>query len=168
MAKKDITGSKIEGKPVKKSGHLHAMTPFEEMERMFGEMFPRRVRPFDWEWPAFPEMAWGKEMKMPRMDIVEHDEDVVVRAELPGVDKKDIDVSVTDSTVTIKGHTRKESKEEKGEYFRSEITRGEFYRTATLPCEVDGDRAKASFADGMLELSIPKMEGAKRHSIKVE
>jgi HSP20 family protein len=168
MAKKDITSRKFEDKPAKTTGHLHAMTPFEEMERMFGEMFPRQVPPFKWEWRALPEMMWSKEGQMPRLDIIEHDNEVVVRAELAGVDKKDIDVSVTDSSITIKGHTRHESKEEKGEYFRSEITRGEFYRTATLPCEVDGDKARANFTDGMLELTIPKMAGAKRHTIKVE
>jgi HSP20 family protein len=105
---------------------------------------------------------------MPKLDIIERDNEVLVRAELAGVDKKDIDVSVTDRTVSIKGCTKKETREEKGDYFRAEISQGSFSRTATLPCEVDGEQAKAKFSDGMLELTIPKLEASKRHPIKVE
>jgi HSP20 family protein len=105
---------------------------------------------------------------MPKLDIIERDSEVVVRAELAGVDKKDIDVSVTDNSIAIKGCTKRETHEEKGDFFRSEITRGEFSRTASLPCEVDGTKAKAQFKDGILELTIPKVEASKRHSVKVE
>jgi HSP20 family protein len=108
------------------------------------------------------------EAKMPKLDIVERDNEVVVRAELAGVDKKDIDVSVTDNTITIKGCTKKESREEQGDYFRSEISEGAFSRTATLPCDVDGKKAQANFTDGILELTIPKLEASKRHTVKVE
>ena len=136
---------------------------------MFGGVFPRaRLRPLDWEWPTLGEMTSLVEAKMPKLDIVERDNEVVVRAELPGVDKKDIDVSVTDSTITIKGCTKKETREEKGDYFRSEISQGSFSRTATLPCDVDGKKAHATFTDGILELTIPKLEASKRHAIKVE
>ena len=91
---------------------------------------------------------------VPKLDIIERDDEVVVRAEVAGVDKKDLEVSVTDNSVTIRGSTKEEHKEEKGDYFRSEITRGEFSRTAALPCDVDGDKARANFTDGILELVI--------------
>ncbi len=169
MTKSNISVVKDTPKDVKKGKRHRAMSPFEEMERMFGGMFPRgRMRPFEWEWPTWPEMTAFVEGKMPKMDIIERDDEVLVRAELAGVDKKDIDVSVSDNTVTVKGSTREESKEEKGDYFRSEITRGSFSRTATLPCDVDGSKAKASFKDGILELTLPKFEGSKRRTIKVE
>lgn len=105
---------------------------------------------------------------MPRVDIIDRDEEIVVRAEIPGVDKKDLDVSLTDNTVTIKGSTHQEQKEEQGNYFRSEMARGSFARSVTLPGNVDGAGAKASFKDGVLELSLPKTENSKRRSIKVE
>ena len=166
MARKEI--GHTEGKPVK-SAPVHAGGPLEEMERMFGGMFPRaRIRPLEWEWPSWSEMTSMVETRMPRLDIIERDNEVLVRAELAGVDKKDIDVSVTDSTITIKGCTRQETREEKGDYFRSEITRGTFSRTAGLPCEVDGKKASAKFSDGILELTIPKLEASKRHTVKVE
>jgi len=167
MAKKDVKAN--EGVETRKAEHLHALTPFEEMERMFGSVFPRtRMRPSQWEWPSCAEMSALVEEKAPRMDIIERDNEVIVRAEVAGVDKKDLDISVTDHTVTIKGCTKEEHKEEKGDYFRSEISRGSFCRTSTLPCDVDGDKAKASFSDGVLELTIPKLEVSKRHTIKVE
>jgi HSP20 family protein len=167
MAKKDVKAS--EGGEARKAEHAHALTPFEEMERMFGSVFPRtRMRPSQWEWPSWAEMSALVEEKLPKMDIIERDNEVVVRAEVAGVDKKDLDISVTDHTVTIKGCTKEEHKEEKGDYFRSEISRGSFCRTSTLPCDVDGDKAKAKFSDGVLELTIPKLEVSKRHTIKVE
>ena len=70
--------------------------------------------------------------------------------------------------VTLKGRTRHEEKEEKGDYYRSEITTGSFARTLTLPGNVDSARAKASFKDGILVLTVPKVEPSKRHSVPVE
>jgi len=164
MSKKEM--KKTEGK---KATPVHSLTPFEEMERMFSGMFPRtRFSPPQWEWPSWAGTPRMGEEKLPKLDIIERDTEIVVRAEVAGVDKKDLDVSVTDHTVTVKGCTKEEHKEEKGDYFRSEISQGAFLRTATLPCEVDGDKARAKFSDGILELTIPKLEGSKRHSIKVE
>jgi HSP20 family protein len=105
---------------------------------------------------------------MPKVDVIDRDEEVVVRAEVPGVEKDDLEVSVSDNTVTIKGETKHEQKEEKGNYFRSEISRGSFTRTVTLPGVVDTDKAKASFKDGVLELTMPKGEKARRRTVKVD
>ncbi len=143
-------------------------TPFDEMERLFDTYFPR-----GWmrrlEWPAWPaELSRRMEFRMPKVDVIDRNEEVVVKAETPGVDKKDLDVSVTGNTVTIKGRTSHEEKEEKGDYYRSEISRGTFSRTVSLPAEVDATQAKASFRDGVLELVLPKREGAKRQPINVE
>jgi len=167
MGKKEL--AEAESKDVKKATPVRVLNPFEEMERMFGGLFPQaRIRPLDWQWPSWGEMTSLVEAKMPKLDIIERDDEVLVRAELPGVDKKDIDVSVTENTVSIKGSTKKETQEERGDYFRAEISQGAFSRTATLPCEVDSERAKARFADGILELTIPKLEASKRHTIKVD
>jgi len=164
MAKNEMTSG--EGR---KATPMRTFSPFEEMNRMFGGMFPQtRTRPFEWEWPSWAEMTALAESKLPPIDIIERDNEVVVRAELAGVDKKDLDVSVTDNNVTVKGNTKEEHKEEKGDYFRSEIKQGAFSRTATLPCDVNGDKAKAKFSDGILELVIPKLEGSRRRTIKVD
>lgn len=144
-----------------------AMSPFEEMDRFFETMMPRGwMRPFRWEWPHMPELAAFD--KMPRVDVIDRDNEVLVRAEVPGIDKGNLEVSVTDNTVTIKGSSSHENKEEKGDYFRREISRGSFARTVALPSDVDGSKAKASFKDGVLEITAPKVEKSKRRSIKVE
>ena len=165
MAKEEKEQSKQE---VQKVQPARTLSPFEEMERLFEGYFPRGwMHPFHWERPSWGDLAAPFEGKMPRVDIVDHDEEIVVKAELPGVDKKDLDVSVTENTVTIKGSTSQEEKQEKGDYFRSEISRGSYARTLTLPSEVAADKAKAKFKDGVLELTLPKLKKAKRHSIKV-
>lgn len=106
-------------------------------------------------------------LRMPKVDVIDKDDAVVVRAEVSGVKKEDLEISLGDNTVTIRGCTRHEEKEQKGEYYRSEISRGEFSRTVALPCAVDSNRSSAKLEDGMLELTLPKLEKAKRHTIKV-
>lgn len=159
-----------EGQPLVKSEPAtgRALSPFEEMdhlfENFFGRTWPRSwMAPMRWEMPAWPEMP-----RIPKVDVIDQDNAVVVRAEVSGVKKEDIDISVGDSTVTIRGRTSHEEKEKKGDYYRSEISRGEFSRTVALPCDVDGNKASARMENGLLELTLPKLEKAKRRSIKVE
>ena len=143
-------------------------TPFEDMERMFEEFRPRGwLRHWRHEFPGW-ERLMPFEGHTPRVDVIDRDEEVVIHAELPGVNKEDLDVSLTDDTVTIKGSSAHEEKEEKGDYYRREVSRGEFSRTVPLPCEVDDSKAKATFKDGIMELVLPKVEPAKRRTIKVE
>lgn len=168
------TEGKKEEVPAEKSQELQKTAPsglmgsFEEMDRLF-DNFMRRgwMRPWRFEWPTFPELA-TLESRMPKVDVVDRDNEIVVRAEAPGVDKKDLDITVSDNTVTIKGSTHHEEKEEKGDYYRHEISTGAFSRTVALPAEVDGSKARASFKDGILELTLPKVETSKRHSIKLD
>jgi HSP20 family protein len=153
---------------VQKAPSARALSPFEEMDRVFDQYFRHgMMRPWRYEWPSFPELALP-EMKLPKVDVVDREAEVVIKAEVPGVEKKDLDISVGEDSVTIKGSTSKEEKEEKGDYYRREISRGSFIRTVALPATVDGTKAKASFKDGMLELTLPKTEKAKRHSVKLD
>ena len=141
------------------------LSPFEGFDRMFDEFLGRGwMRPFRRDWLAFPEI----EMTMPKVDVIDRDEEVVVRAEVPSVKKEDIEVSISGNMVTIKGETKKEEKEEKGDYYRAEISRGSFSRMVSLPADVDESKAKASLKDGVLELTLPKVEKAKRRTIKVD
>ena len=93
---------------------------------------------------------------------------MIVRAEVPGVRKDDLTVSVSDNVVTIKGETKREHKKEKGDYYHCEISQGSFTRSVDLPHYVDSDRAKAAFENGVLELTLPKVEKAKRRTVKID
>jgi HSP20 family protein len=158
------------GKEIQKAAPVRALHPFEDMERMMDRVFrefPGRgwMRPFSFEWPAWPELP---ELRMPKVDVIDRDDDVLVRAELPGVEKKDLEISTSDTSVTIKATTAREEKEEKGDYYRCEISRGMLSRTVALPAQVHSDKAKASLKDGVLELTLPKVEKSKRRTVTVE
>ncbi|HEY7655976.1 MAG TPA: Hsp20/alpha crystallin family protein [Burkholderiales bacterium] len=158
------------GKEIQKAAPVRALHPFEDMERMMDRVFrefPGRgwMRPFSFEWPAWPELP---ELRMPKVDVIDRDDDVLVRAELPGVEKKDLEISTSDTSVTIKATTAREEKEEKGDYYRCEISRGMLSRTVALPAQVHSDKAKASLKDGVLELTLPKVEKSKRRKIEIE
>ncbi|MFZ2406678.1 MAG: Hsp20/alpha crystallin family protein [Methylobacter sp.] len=139
------------------------LTSFDEFDHFFDNFLSRRwPRLLDLNMPALPEISF------PKVDILDHADDIEVQAALPGVKKEDLDVSVTNQTITIRSSTKEEKKEEeKGKYFRREISRGEFQRTLSLPDNVDGDKAKASFKDGILKVTIPKTEKSKRKTIEI-
>lgn len=143
--------------------------PFEQMEQWFQESFPERwMHPFRRSWmetPTFESMFEGKMMKV---DVVDREKEILVRAELPGVKKDDIDITVDDQQVTIKATTSHEEKEEEGEYYRHEISRGEYHRSFALPTKVNIDKVKTTFKDGVMELTLPKTEPSKRRKIKVQ
>jgi HSP20 family protein len=95
--------------------------------------------------------------------------DVLVRVEVPGVDKQDLDIAIADNLLTIKGSTRGEPKETKGDqFYRCEISRGEFSRSVSVPTMVNPEQASATVKDGVLEIILPKVEGSKRKAIPVE
>lgn len=154
---------------VQKAESTRILSPLEEMDKYFESHFPSGwLRPFQWPRTSWGEMAAPFEGKMPNVDVIDRENEVIVKAELPGVDKKDIDVSVSKNTVTIKGKTSHEKKEEKGNYYRCEISRGSYSRTLPLPSEIDEEKAKANIKDGILELTLPKVEKARSKTIKVE
>ena len=152
-----------------KSSH-EIMHPFEEMDRMFDALFHRGwLRPFPEifpDWRLFGEREF--ELRAPRVDVLDRDKDILVRAELPGVDKKDLEVNLSGSTLTIRGESRKETKESEDDYYRSEIRHGAFSRTIELPEEVREDGVKADFKDGMLEIRLPKAHKTERRRITIE
>ena len=108
------------------------------------------------------------ELQMPRVDVIDREQEILVRVELPGVEKKDLEVNLSGQILTIKGKSHREEKEHEGEYFRSEISRGAFQRTMRLPEEVEEKGIKAGFKDGMLEVRLPKAHKVERHQIRVE
>ena len=103
----------------------------------------------------------------PRVDVSETDKEIKISAELPGMDEKDIDVSLARDTLTIKGE-KKEEKEEKGEdYDRMERSDGSFTRRVLLRVEVDTDKVQATFKKGVLEITLPKTPKAIHETKKV-
>ena len=143
----------------------------QEMERWFDRMvedfcrrpFPTLLRPERW-WPA----EAGMMMRMPAVDVYEEQDDVVIKAEIPGLSKEDISVQVTDSTLTIKGEKKREEEVKEDDYYRCERSFGSFTRAVNLPCEVKADQAKASFKNGVLEGRMPKTEEAKKKATTVK
>lgn len=152
------------------AGKKGGLSPWEEMDKRFDMLFNRGwMHPFRDlfpEWPTFGEQEM--DMRMPKIDMVDEEEAIVVHAELPGVDKKDLEVNLSGQMLTIKGETRKEEKENKGEYYRSEISRGSYSRTLRLPEEVDEKAVKAEFKNGMLEVRLPKTHKVPRQRIAIE
>jgi HSP20 family protein len=107
---------------------------------------------------------------MPEVDVTETGKEVRVTAELPGMEEKDLEVSLIDGALTIRGEKREEHEEEKGDYYHSERQYGAFERIIPLPSEVDADKAKASFKKGVLKITLPKTEEARssRKTIPIE
>lgn len=138
------------------------------MERVFDAPFGRGwLRPFAWE-RLLPGAFARTEAWVPAIDLIERDDALVVRAEVPGVEKKDLDVSLTPGAVTIQGRVSRDEKQERGQYYRREITRGAFARTVALPAGVDTENVKASFKDGVLELVLPKTRKAAPRKVMVD
>ena len=166
MAKKN---RKEDRQALKKTRPAGVLSPFGDIERFFENYLGRGwPSPFLREWPSWGEMATPFESKLPRVDVLDRDNEIVIRAEVPGVERKDLDVSVTRNSVTIKGSSSHEEKEEKGDYYHSEIARGSFARVVPLPVEVDTEKASSKFKDGILELTFPKQQKSKRRTIKVD
>ena len=133
-----------------------------EMDRMMDEFFGRRMRPW------WPERWLRAEEITPAVDVYEEKDEIVVKAELPGMEKNDIEVNISDSELTLKGEKKKEEKIEEENYFRSERSYGAFVRSVDLPTDVQADKVKASFKNGILEVRLPKTEEAKTKEIKVK
>ncbi len=136
-----------------------------DMDRMMEDFFGRRARPW---WPE----RWfgGEELEVtaPAVDMFEEKNEIVVKAEIPGIDKNNIEVQLSDHLLTIKGEKKKEEEDKREHYYRSERSYGSFMRTLPVPAEVRADKIKASFKNGVLEVHLPKTEEAKAKDIKVK
>lgn len=138
------------------------LAPFREMERLMSDLMGRR----SWFLPSvgFPEEI----IAAPAIDVYEENDSIVVKAELPGVEKNEVSVDVTDHMVTISGEKKKEEKISKQDYYRLERSYGAFNRTIMLPEDVQTDKGQATFENGVLEIKFPKTEEAKHKRKKIE
>lgn len=141
--------------------------PFDEWRGM-----RRRMRHLFKPWAfeeEMPEMM-EKRMRPAIVDMEEKDNEIVVTAELPGMDKKGIKVDVTADSISIKAEKReeKEKEEKKKNYYYKERTYGGFYRSMSLPAEIDPASVKATYRDGVLEIKMAKVAGAKKKAMEVQ
>ena len=136
-----------------------------DMERMMDTFFDRRMRPW---WPERWLRADEMEISAPAVDLFEEKDDIVVKAELPGIEKDNIEVNVSDHHLTIKGEKKKEEEVKQENYYRCERSYGSFLRTLELPADVKADKVKAAFKNGVLEVRLPKTEEAKAKEIKIK
>src|SRR5581483_1358654 len=117
-----------------------------------------------------PDLAPGSQLLSvwnPAIDVYEDKDNVTVKAELPGMKKEDIDVSLHDGALSISGERKSEAKFENAETYRSERFVGRFHRAVTLPSGVSADKVKAQYKDGIIMITLPKTEEAKPKQIEV-
>jgi HSP20 family protein len=117
---------------------------------------------FWWRTPA-EEMAW-----LPPIEVFDKKDKLVVRAEVPGMKPEEIDISVSDSTLTIKGEGKSESEVKEEDYYRREMSYGRFSHSVVLPAKVQADKVDASYDDGILEITLYKPSETKRKKVAVK
>jgi HSP20 family protein len=137
----------------------------QEMERWIEDVMGRPGRRFrlpDW---------WGRREWIPRqpsVEIVEDKDQVIVKAELPGLKKEDLQINLSDSCLTIAGERKGEKEKKEEGYYYSERSYGSFCRSIQLPAEVKSDKVSASFKDGLVEVRLPKTEQAKQRAVAIK
>lgn len=139
-------------------------SPLEEMERMFDDLFQKRFFAPSWmprfKFPEFADVSTS-------VDMYEEGDDLIIKAEIPGMKKEEISIDFADDVVTISGEKKSEEHTERKDYYRVERSFGSFSRKLYLPVEIQIDKTHASFKDGVLEIRMPKSETAKRQVRKI-
>jgi HSP20 family protein len=134
------------------------VTRRQEMNRLANEFFRGGMKGRGGWWAG----SWT-----PAVDMYENDQTLMLKAELPGFSKEDVQVEIKDNMLTLKGERKRETEVKEEQYHRVERAYGAFRRSFMLPVLVDADKAEATFKDGVLELKLPKAEEAKAKAIKV-
>lgn len=139
-------------------------SPFSMMNR-FAEEMDRLFDSFGFGRGWLAPRGWGEvsqAMWTPQIEAFERNGEFIVRADLPGLNKDNVKVDITDNALTIQGERKQEHEEKREGFHRSERSYGSFYRTIPLPEGVSADEAKASFRDGVLEISMPAPQREER------
>jgi HSP20 family protein len=144
MAKKELAVTRGSRDPF---ALLRQLT--SDFDRMFGESWPT------FQWPVLRTRPAEEQSWFPEIDVFEKDNRLVTKIDLPGMKKEDVKVEVTDGNLTISGERKTEAEEKKENFYRCEREYGSFYRAVPLPPGVKLEDVKATFADGVLEVSVP-------------
>lgn len=135
-----------------------------EVDKVFDDFFTG--------WPSLPRRRRGEEEEAefiePAVEVAETDEAVVVKAQVPGIQKDQLEVEITAEGLTLKGEVKEEKEEKKKNYHHREIRYGAFLRTVPFPVAVENDKATATLKDGVLQVTIPKSAPSKSKAVKVE
>jgi len=134
--------------------------PFREIETLrqqLDKVFDQRAATRD-----NSETAW-----MPALELADAGDNFVLKAQLPGIDAKDIEVQVTPEAISISGERRYENTDEKSGYVRSEFRYGKFHRVLPLPAHIQNDSVQAEYKDGILTLTLPKVTEARNKVVKI-
>lgn len=136
------------------------------MEESSGHGWGLRGLPFMRRWQALKRAEeWAAS---PRLDVYEEGNDVVIKTEVPGMERDDIEISLEGNTLTLKGEKKKEEKIEDKDYSYSERYFGSFTRTIELPTDVQTDKVTAVLKNGVLNIRLPKLETAKKKEVKIK
>jgi HSP20 family protein len=136
--------------------------PLREIEDFFDRYSRSLAVPFSRGTEPATNGGW-----LPRVDVSENDEAFVIKAEIPGINKDDVKVSLDNGVLTLQGERRQEREEKGWRFHRMERSYGHFMRCFTLPANVDAGHLKASFHNGLLEVDIPKLEKATSQAVQV-
>ena len=144
---------------------MQALTPWTGLTSLQKEMNRLFDRFFEPAWDEFPVLAgeWT-----PRLDVSDTKEALIVKAEVPGIEPKEIHVSLQDQVLTIKGEKKQEKEEKDEHYYRMERSYGSFQRSLRLPVPVAGEKVTAKFKDGVLTITLPKTPAAKGTTIPIK
>jgi len=129
----------------------------DEMNRLFDEFFGRSPARAEWT-----DGVWS-----PSVDVSETKDNVIIKAEMPGIKKDDVKISIQDNVLTMKGEKKQEKEEKDANYHRIERSYGSFCRSFTLPTSVKTDKIKATYKDGILTITLPKTEEVKPKEIPI-
>jgi HSP20 family protein len=136
------------------------------MEEFFEDFPPRRwmeaFGPLGWNWPIGIDYE-----RAFRLDVIDRDQELVVRAELPGVEKEDVKVEIAGDRLMIEAEREFEEEDEKDDFYRHELGYGKLMRTVSLPVEVDPEKIHAELNEGILKVTLPKIRVAEKHTVKV-
>lgn len=140
--------------------------PFEGLRREIDRLFDD-MHPFDWRLPsrvfgAAPRLARGEWHVAPAMDLVEKDDGYEITAELPGLDEKNVQVKLSNRTLTISGEKNEEKEDKQKDYYLAERRYGSFQRSFQIPEGVDAEKIDAKFAKGVLTVKLPKTVDSKK------
>jgi len=144
---------------------LNEVAPFRDFEKMRREM--------DHFWDSFFDVESRRKGEdhgkwFPSLDVSETKNEIVVKAEVPGMDPKDIDISLSDGVLSIRGERKQEMEEKEENYHLVERSYGSFARSVGLPKEVKHDKISASYKNGVLRIVLPKSEEAKKKEVKIK
>lgn len=143
-----------------------------DMDQIRNEMNEMMREMFSGNWFSFPNLRKMEQMLptnfQPSLNVRSEGSHLVVETAVPGIDKKDIHLTVTRDSLTLRGEYKKEEKSEKDKVFHSEMHYGSFYRSVALPAEVDANKVKAELKDGMLTIRMPMLKPENHQQVKID